>query len=141
MSEETAPRPAQRMTLSRVVEMMMTRGAQEHASVTLSRNATGATLVEVTARDESDPEAAAVKARAVYDALCAEYPVTNGHDAADITLTRNAKGETQITVTAKTGEATPTLQQLADSTRKVYDGVRMKYPMAAGTSAKPGSVA
>ena len=71
-----APR---RLSLSQIVELLLTRGGGEHSSVTLKSNARGETQVEVTVRTgETDELAtvdqAAAKARDVYDELRAAYP-------------------------------------------------------------------
>lgn len=72
-----APR---RLSLSQIVELLLTRGGGEHSSVTLTRNSKGSTQIEVTVRTgETDELAtvdqAAAKARAVYDELRDEYPL------------------------------------------------------------------
>lgn len=71
-----APR---RLTLSQIVELLLTKGGGEHSSVTLTRNAKGLTQIEVTVRtgeadDVATVDQAATKARAVYDDLRLAYP-------------------------------------------------------------------
>lgn len=137
--------PPKRLSLSQIVAMLIERSARDHSAVAISRSAAGSTQIEVTVRTGDDDTVATVedaekKAREVYDRLSEQYPPPNGHEQAEVTFTRNAKGETQVSVSAKTTAALPTLETLADSTRKVYDAARMKYPMADGHSAKAGSV-
>jgi hypothetical protein len=141
----TSERP-KRLSLSAILEMMLTRPSSERSAVTLSRNSSGETLIEVTVRtgDDGDvltAEDAERKAQEVYDRLRASYPAQDGHDNAEVALTRNAKGETQIAIEMKTSAAgESSLDTTATRTREAYDALRMKYPMADGFSAKPGSV-
>jgi hypothetical protein len=78
-----------RMTLSDVVERLLTRGGQGSASsVSLTRNAKGQTQIEVTVRageTEEFPTAAEAQAEAerMYDALCAKYPTAEGYPRND----------------------------------------------------------
>jgi len=137
-----------RLTLSQIVEMLLTRTARERSAVTLGRSVSGETQIEVSVRTGDDSEVVTVedaerKAREVYDRLREQYPLRNGHDHSEITLTRNAKGETQVAISMKSSdEGAPTLQAATDQVRDAYDTLRMKYPMTeGGLSAKPGSVA
>lgn len=145
MSETPTPTP-KRLSLSQIVEMILSRRAGERSSVSLSRNAAGATQIEVTVGvsehgDITTIDAAERKARDIFNGLRDDYPGPVGHDNAEISYTRNAKGETQVAVTAKTGEhGERTLSGLAKSAEAVYDTARMRYPMADGRSAKPGTV-
>lgn len=71
-----APR---RLTLSQIVELLLTKGGGEHSSVSLARNAKGETQIEVTVRtgeseDVSTVDQAAAKAKATYDQLRETYP-------------------------------------------------------------------
>lgn len=72
----------QRMTLSRIVELLLSKAPADHSTVRLSRNAKGDTQVDVSVRtDEVElptVEAAEAKAREVYDRLCAAYPMNEG---------------------------------------------------------------
>lgn len=76
--------PTQRLTLSQIVGMLLTRtGSGAGSSVTLARNAKGDTQIEVTVRTEDEdglrtPEQAAARARAVYDTLRSAYPTADG---------------------------------------------------------------
>lgn len=72
-----------RMTLSRVVEMMLERGSHGASSVSLSRNAKGETQIEVVVRTSDDgpvrtPEDAQAVAVDVFEALRARYPMAWG---------------------------------------------------------------
>jgi hypothetical protein len=73
--------------------------------------------------------------------LTARLADDNQHEPADVTFTRNAKGETQVSVSGKTS---PTgvrwLEQLEAAVAQTYDHARMRYPMEDGSTAKPGSV-
>lgn len=69
----------QRMTLSQVVEKLLERGGSEHSSVTLSRNAKGATQIEVVVRTGeggavTTVEEAEAVAVSVYERLRGRYP-------------------------------------------------------------------
>lgn len=73
-----AERP-HRMTLSQVVEKLLERGGTEHSSVTLSRNAKGATQIEVVVRtgeggSVTTVEEAEAVAISVYERLRGRYP-------------------------------------------------------------------
>lgn len=81
----TAPASPARMTLSRVVELLLERRNVERSSVTLTRNAKGETQIDVVVRtgDEGSPivtvEDAEAAAGRVYDRLRARYPLTSGY--------------------------------------------------------------
>jgi hypothetical protein len=74
---------AKRMTLSQVVESLLSRGSSEHSSMTLSRNSKGETQIEVVVRTGDtggvetigEAEAAAVE---VYERLRARFPMSSG---------------------------------------------------------------
>lgn len=75
---------ARRMTLSRVVEMLLEKREHGASSVSLSRNAKGETQIEVVVRTAGDGpvqtvEDAETVARTVYDSLRAKYPTASGH--------------------------------------------------------------
>lgn len=76
---------ARRMTLSDVVERLLTRTSQGSASsVSLTRNAKGQTQVEVTVRaGETDEVTTALEAQqlaqTIYNALCSAYPTAEGN--------------------------------------------------------------
>lgn len=136
-----------RLSLSQIVEMMLSRsGAGDRSSVTLTQNASGDTQIEVKVRTGDDDEiatadAASAKATALYDQLRERYPRNDAHDNAEAALTRNAKGETQITVAIKTApHGFTSVEGATTELQQVYDQLRMQYPMADGYSAKLGSV-
>jgi hypothetical protein len=54
-----------------------------------------------------------------------------------VTLTRNAKGDTQISVDVPTDEANPTVEQAAEVARKVYDELRAAYPLTSDAPVSP----
>lgn len=141
------PDRPKRLSLSQIVELLLTRaGAGERSSVTLAQNAAGVTQIEVKVRTGDDDDiatvdAATAKAQALYDALRERYPRDDTHDNAEVSLTRNAKGETQIAVEVKTSpDGIASLAEAARQAQEVYDAARREYPMADGFTAKPGSV-
>lgn len=71
--------PARRMSMGRVVELLLTRGGSEHSSVTIARNAKGDVQLEVVVRTGEGDSPATVEqaeaiATAVYDRLRDKYP-------------------------------------------------------------------
>jgi hypothetical protein len=135
------------MTLSQIVELLLSRGSGDRSTVSIERNAKGDTQIGVTVRTGEDGDVVTVedaerRALEVYERLLAKFPLPPGHENAAIELTRNAKGETQISVGIKTADAgVATLEEAAEKAHEVYDQTRMRYPMANGYTAKPGSVA
>lgn len=83
--EPAGDRPA-RLGATEVARALLQRGATEHDSVTIARNARGVTQFEVTVRTSDSGEVrtiaeAEVVAVAVYDRLRERYPIaddTNG---------------------------------------------------------------
>ena len=78
---------SKRLTLSEILELLLTKSSSEHSSVTLSRNARGVTQIEVTVRtgdDGSIKTAADAKAHAqtLYDQLRSAYPMPDGNTGA-----------------------------------------------------------
>lgn len=72
---------AKRMTLSQIVELLLTRGQHDRSSVALSRNAKGETQIEVVVRTGEGVETvehACVTAEVVYETLRARYPLASG---------------------------------------------------------------
>lgn len=128
MTDETqaAERP-KRLTLSEIVEMLLTRSSDRN-SVALTRTASGDVHIEVKATAETLEQAGEL-AQAELERLQALYP--HREAVPTVSLTRNAKGDTQVDVK---GSGYETVQ--AD-----YDRARSAYPMANGLTAKPGSVA
>lgn len=63
-------------------------------------------------------------------------------DRSSVSLTRNAKGETQIEVVVRTSDAgeVTTTDAAAAKAVELYDNLRRKYPLASGYTAKPGTV-
>jgi hypothetical protein len=75
----THPERPHRMTLSQVVEKLLERGGAEHSSVTLARNAKGATQIEVVVRTGEGGAVTTIEeaeevAITVYDRLRTRYP-------------------------------------------------------------------
>lgn len=137
------PKPASaaphRLSLSQIVELLLTRGT-DHSTVTLTRNAKGETQIDVQVRTGSQDDAptvedAARKARYIYDGLREAYPLPERGEDADVTLTRNAKGDTQITVELSTSDngGPRTLADIRDQAGDVYETLRGRFPTAAGT--------
>lgn len=142
MSSLEQPR---RMTLSAIVELLLTRHDRERSSVSLTRAPNGETVIDVKVRTGDDPDTLTVedaerKAVAVYDRLAKLYAPPAEHDTASVSLTRNAKGETQISVDLKTGENERTVGEAGAAAQREYDRLRARYPMADGMTARPGSV-
>lgn len=88
---QTSSRPAgehaKRLSLSEIVELLLTRSGGETSSVTLSRNAKGETQIEVKVRTGDTDEVrtaadAANRARTIYDELRSAYPMASGHTGA-----------------------------------------------------------
>lgn len=139
------PDAPRRLTLSQIVEMLLTRAGGERSAVTIARTAAGDTTLDVKVRtgDDGDTqtvEQAAEKAREVFDGLAELYPVRERDAGGEVSLTRNAKGETQVAVQVKTNEDAPTVADAATHAQLEYDRLRSAYPMANGLTAKPGSV-
>lgn len=83
----SSPEAPKRMTLSQVVEHLLTRGSSQSSSVTLTRNAKGETQIEVVVRTDAElaivtPDDARETAERVYDALRDRYPLTGDAAAA-----------------------------------------------------------
>lgn len=62
------------------------------------------------------------------------------HGASSVTLSRNAKGETQIEVVVRTSEsgAVKTIEQAEAAARATYDSLRRAYPLASGMTGGAG---
>jgi hypothetical protein len=142
----TAPDKPKRLSLSEILLLVLSRQVTEPSAVTLTRNASGETLIEVKVKASEDGgHAAIVEARELaadlYNELRAEYPAAVHADDSSVKLTRNAKGETQIEVETKTdprGE-TPSLELAEARTMQSYERLRRTYPLADGTTTKDGS--
>lgn len=74
-----APERPRRLTMSQIVELLLTRQTTEHSTVKLTRNAKGETQIEVSVRTGEvgieTPEQAQTKAQQVYDHLTGLYPM------------------------------------------------------------------
>lgn len=138
---EVIERP-KRLSLSQVLEMVLSRPTRTHPSVTLNYTTSGAVTWSIDTPAEEDETLAetAERVAAVHEQLLERFPAGGDHDAAEASFTRNAKGETQIAVSGKTTAQTATLDELVAKLRKAYDATRAQYPMADGMTAKPGSV-
>lgn len=154
MPHKTAPADTppveapKRMTLSQVVELLLSRGSAERSYVTISRNAKGDTQVEVKVQtgeygDVQTVEAAEAKALEVYERLSAKFAPPEAREQTTVELSRNAKGDTQISVQVRSGDDgdVRTVEQAGSAALDLYDRVRRQYPMADGRTAKPGTVA
>lgn len=139
----TPEQHAKRLSMSQILEMVLSRGGGDRSAVTIGRSPSGIPYFEVVARtgEGESVEDAEQRARAVYERLGADYAVPQAHDNADLTLTRNAKGETQVAISAKTSPVgIAKLDELLEVLQQAYDSARMSYPMADGYTARPGSV-
>lgn len=76
--QDEQPTTPRRMSMGRVVELLLTRPTPEHSSVELTRNAKGETQISVAVRNE-DPDAAAAKAAELFDSLRARFPMSSGY--------------------------------------------------------------
>lgn len=134
-----------RLSLSQIVEMLLTRHGRESSGVTLSRNASGETQIEVRVRagddDAATVEEAAAKAEALYAQLAERYPPGSGRDDATVSLTRNAKGETQIDVKVASNARgdLATLAAVERAAGDVYERLRGRYPLASGYAGAPAA--
>lgn len=127
---EKADTPRKRLTLSEILEHMLTRTSSDRSTVSLARTASGEITIDVKVAAETVAEAGQL-AEAELQRLTELYPRSEQSTEPVVSLTRNAKGETQIDVKGPGWE----------ETKRVYDEGRMAYPMANGLTAKPGSVA
>lgn len=135
--EDASPKP-QRLTLSRIVEMLATRSS-DHSTVSLADDGKGRTKISVNVRSGehaehvtlADATAAAVE---TYNELRALYPPAPEADDADVTLTRNAKGENQISVKVATadGSTVLTADDARDRAGDLYETLRGRFPLNSG---------
>lgn len=130
MSEQTpeTTRP-KRLSLSEILELMLTRHSGERITVALTRTASGEVVIDVKASAETVAEAGAL-AEAEMQRLAALYPRSEQSTEPTVGLSRNAKGDTQLEVKGVGWE----------DTKAVYDSARAAYPMGNGLTARPGSV-
>jgi hypothetical protein len=135
------PERQRRLTLSQILALVLSRGDRDRSVVTIARNAAGDTQVEVKVRvgdaDEvATADAAAEKARQLYDQLTEVYPTGAQHDGASVSLTRNAKGDTQVDVDVRTAGAgdVVTAEQAETKAAEVYERLTARYPLADGTA-------
>ena len=120
---------AKRLTLSEILEMVLTRSAGDRSTVSISRSASGDVAIDVKVSAETVDQAGEL-AEAEYNRLCAAYPGRDHTATPTVALVRNAKGETQVDVKGSGWE----------QTQKVYDSARARYPMLDGRTAAPGTV-
>jgi hypothetical protein len=132
-----------RLSLSEILQLVLTRQVAEPSAVTISRSASGETLLEVKVKAAEDGganavEEAAHRASLIYEELQQQYPSRAGQDDASIKLTRNAKGDTQIEVDTKTNAhgGVATLDELEAKAQTTYDRLRRQYPLADGTTTR-----
>lgn len=137
------PERPQRLSLSETLRLVLTRQVTEPSSVTLTRNASGETLIEVKVKAAEDGgpaavEQAAEQAAELYEQLRGQYPQTEAADDAAVKLSRNAKGETQIEVETKTNRHGRTIlvDEAEAKATSVYERLRRQYPLADGTTTK-----
>lgn len=128
-TETDTPRP-KRLSLSEILEMVLTRSSSDRSTVALTRTASGEMVIDVKVSAETVEEASAT-AETEMARLAALYPRSEQGNEPTVSLTRNAKGDTQVDVKGVGWDAMQT----------VYDKARMAYPMANGLTARPGTVA
>lgn len=126
---DTTPRP-KRLSLSEILELVLTRSHSDRSTVSLTRTASGEVAIDVKVAAETVGEAGEI-AQAEYERLAGLYPRSEQATEPVVSLSRNAKGDTQIDVKGAGW----------DDTQTVYDNARAAYPMANGLTAKPGTVA
>jgi hypothetical protein len=131
-----------RLTLSQIVEMLLTRSSPKASSVTLTRKATGETEIEVKVTTDEDGGIATVedaerKAQDVYDRLRTAYSEAR-HDNASVELTRNARGETQIDVQIRAADGTSiaTADDAREKASEMFRDLRARFPLSSGAVAK-----
>lgn len=130
MTNEPDTQRPKRLSLSEILEMVLTRTHADRSTVALTRTASGEVVIDVKVSAETVAEASAL-AEAELARLADLYPRSEQSSEPTVGLTRNAKGDTQVDVKGATWE----------DTQAVYDKARMAYPMAGGLTAKPGTVA
>lgn len=66
-----------------------------------------------------------------------ELLARGGAEHSSVTITRNAKGETQLEVVVRTGEGgnVTTPEQAEETAQAIYDRLRVRYPFGAETAA------
>ena len=131
MTEQTPDtvRP-KRLSLSEILELLLTKQSGDRSTVSLTRTASGEVVVDVKVSAETVGEASEA-AQAELARLAELYPRSEQSTEPGVSLSRNAKGDTQVEVKGVGW----------DETKAVYDKARAAYPMANGLTAKPGSVA
>jgi endonuclease/exonuclease/phosphatase family metal-dependent hydrolase len=111
------------MTISRALEMALTRNAGPRNVVTLELDRDGIVTPKVTATHDDLEEAERMAAAAMVRLQEAfPPPAKNGAEPLKVELTRNAKGETQISVKGDDAEALVRYKQL-----------RAEFPLNDGT--------
>lgn len=138
MATPAGKEPPHRLSMGRIIELLLTRPS-DHSTISLNRKPNGDTEVGVSVRahGELTVEGAEQLCREVYDRLCSAYPpaTDDDSDATTVSMSRNAKGETQLEVSAR-GKGQP--KDVAGRVRVEYDRLRAAYPMASGfVGAKP----
>lgn len=91
----------------------------------------------------AEPEPAEPKrlrATDVIDGLLAALS-KHGGDRSSVSLTRNARGNTQIEVTVRTGDSASvqTVDECAAEATRVYDALRLLYPLMPDEPTKKGT--
>lgn len=115
-----------RMTISRALEMALLNRQARQPSVKIIIGKGRVVGAEVFSAHD-DIEEAERQARVIAEQIMSEYPPEpNGEPSYDTELTRNAKGETQIKLSA----THPDPLAVADQ----YEALRGRYPLADGTA-------
>lgn len=79
-----------------------------------------------------NPEPAADPPRMTLGRVVELLLAKGGHAGSSVSLTRNAKGETQIEVVVRTGDDVPTTTDAELIAQDVFDRLRARYPMSSG---------
>lgn len=83
--------------------------------------------------DTSSPPASEPARRLTLSQIVEQLLQRGGAGGSSVSLTRNAKGETQLEVVVRTGEHgdVQTIAEAEQAAQEVYDRLRLRYPFGA----------
>lgn len=92
-------------------------------------------------RTKAAPAEAAPAKRLTLSQIVEALLQRGGGEHSSVTLSRNAKGETQIEVAVRTGETSglETIEQAEAAAQAVYDRLRIAYPFGGEASGSSSS--
>lgn len=132
---------SKRLSMSEILELALTRRKSSSVSITRAPSGDASIEVQIATGDGAETiEEAEEKAAAIYARLAELYPPLPQSDNAAVTIARNAKGDTQLEIVVRCGATLTSVDAAAERAVELYDQARMRYPMANGLSAKPGTV-